>query len=454
MALRGPVSRFLQNNPVLTLFIGAGGIAIAGRVIHLGTIVILVSALGSQGYGAYALTLAWATMLMLLGSFGIPEFVTRELAIDRASGQIGISKKFLRYLYIMQSIPLLIVIGLLVVANSLNLADNISELDSTYLWWIVAFLPIHAVIGLNAAILRGANFIKTAVFSRDLIPSITLLSSLVLTSVTDPMSALWLYMLSQVIGMLVAFYSISRIPKIDTEPGEHWPTSTQSFLQMALPFMWLSSVYFINQRADIIMLGGLATLEEVGIYQLSAQFSVLLLFPLQLMNSLAGPQIAEAFKINDRLKIEKLSLTIASIAFFAAFLSSVAIVGFFILLGDEFLSPDFRNALPVFLILAVGGLCNVAIGPVGMFLSMARHEKVVVRAMFYSAGVNIILNFFLIRLMGLYGAAVATSLSMIVWNVNLSIQSRRLLELPVAHVLAIRRLSAMFKRGNGSDNQF
>lgn len=452
MELRGPVRRFFEKNPVVMLFLGAGGIAIAGRVINLGAIAILVSALGSEGYGAYALTLAWATMLMLLGSFGVPEFVTRELAIDRASGQIGISNRFLRYLYYMQGIPLLSVIALLVLANSISLGESISQLGPDYIWWIVAFLPIHAIIGLNAAILRGANLIKTAVLSRDLIPSAALLASLAVMPVSDPMSALWLYMLSQGVGMLVAFFSINRIPKIDTESGENWPAGTRQFLQMALPFLWLSSVYFINQRADIIMLGGLATLEEVGVYQLSVQFSVFLLFPLQLMNSLAAPRIAEAFKINDKKNIEKLSITIASIAFLAAFSGAALIVCVFIFFGRDLLSPEFGDALPVFLILAVGGLCNVAIGPVGMFLSMARHEQVVVRAMFYSATVNIVLNLFLIRLMGMYGAAIATSISMIVWNVILSTQSRDLLGLPVAHVLAIRRLSAMFKRGSASDN--
>lgn len=454
MELRRPITRLLRSDSLASIILGAGGLAIAGRVVHLGTIIVLTSALGSTGYGAYALTIAWATMLTLFGALGIPEFVTRELAIDRSTGQVGISKRLRRRLYVIQAIPLLFAMALVALANVTGLALYVNDLDADHLWWIVAFLPLYGAIGLTAAVLRGANLIKTAVVVRDFIPSVTYLASLAVVPVRDPETALLLFMASQGVGLLVAFYYLSRIPHSETPPGDHWPQGTLKFLRMTLPFMWLSSAYFINQRADIIMLGSLATLTDVGIYQLSAQFSVLVLFPLQLLNSLVGPQVAEAFKLEQRSKIENLFLVISAIAFTAGLVATIAIAVLFTIFGNELLSSEFHGALEVFGILAVGLLCNLAVGPVGMFLSMARHEKIVVNAMFYSAIANIIFNFIFIQMIGVYGAALATSISMVIWNIILVIECRKRIGIPFPHVLAIRKISALRNRGRADDNQY
>ena len=68
-------------------------------------------------------------------------------------------------------------------------------------------------------------------------------------------------------------------------------------------------------------------------------------------------------------------------------------------------------------------------GPVGVTLYMTGHESIANRIFTASAVLNVILNFALIPRFGIVGAAVATSISLIAWNLGLWVVVRRRLKL-------------------------
>ena len=79
----------------------------------------------------------------------------------------------------------------------------------------------------------------------------------------------------------------------------------------------------------------------------------------------------------------------------------------------------------VMMLLCIGQLVNALCGPVMYLLNMTGHEVIAQRTMLIAMLVNLMANIILIPLMGLMGAAIATSLSMVLWNVWALVAVRR-----------------------------
>ena len=77
------------------------------------------------------------------------------------------------------------------------------------------------------------------------------------------------------------------------------------------------------------------------------------------------------------------------------------------------------------LILAFGQLFNVALGSTGYILTMAKKESLVLLSIGVGVITNISLNYFLVPVMHIEGAAIATSASIIVWNIMMLIFVKR-----------------------------
>jgi O-antigen/teichoic acid export membrane protein len=95
---------------------------------------------------------------------------------------------------------------------------------------------------------------------------------------------------------------------------------------------------------------------------------------------------------------------------------------FLIFLGHYFLNifgQDFVDGKGALIILSVGRLLNVAFGSVGAIMIMTGHEREAAFGVGVSAVANVMLNATLIPKWGINGAALATTISLILWNVTL-----------------------------------
>lgn len=98
--------------------------------------------------------------------------------------------------------------------------------------------------------------------------------------------------------------------------------------------------------------------------------------------------------------------------------------------------PEFSASYLPMIILAVGQLLNVASGPVGTILSMSRQERFVGIGMSVSVICNILLNYLLIPRYGINGAAIATAVSVGIWNLLMVVFAKRILGVNAGAVLS------------------
>lgn len=185
---------------------------------------------------------------------------------------------------------------------------------------------------------------------------------------------------------------------------------------MGLVFFVLTAAVTINTRADILMLGLFDHTDKVGIYNISTKLAALIGLGLLLINKVLIPYISKHIhtdKIQLNLIIKKFMRII--------FVVGIAIAIVFYLLGYEILQvfgQDFTTGYWSLIILSAGQLANIFVGPVGNLLTMSNYEKISVNIMIISTLINIILNLSLIPLYGMEGAAIGTSICLLIWNIT------------------------------------
>lgn len=134
--------------------------------------------------------------------------------------------------------------------------------------------------------------------------------------------------------------------------------------------------------------------------------------------------ISEYWSAEDQDRLEQ---TVAFIIRWTFWSSLALVVVMFItgkfvlgLFGDEFVA-----AYWALMVVAAGQLVNACAGPVGYLMALTGHERVAARVYGITALINVPLNYLLIIETGLIGAAVATAVTMVIWNIWLGYEARK-----------------------------
>jgi O-antigen/teichoic acid export membrane protein len=191
------------------------------------------------------------------------------------------------------------------------------------------------------------------------------------------------------------------------------------WLQSVLPLAFIGGMYLINKNASIVILGFFVPAEQIGIYRVAVQVSMLASFGLQAMNMVVAPRFASLYARGEMGSLQHLvtSSARAILGFNLLVTAGSALLGGWFL--GLFFGPEFVAAYAPLMILLIGQFVNSASGSVGFLLNMTGHERETARGMAVSAVLNLLLNLLLAPSFGIAGAAVATTAALVTWNVLL-----------------------------------
>jgi O-antigen/teichoic acid export membrane protein len=181
---------------------------------------------------------------------------------------------------------------------------------------------------------------------------------------------------------------------------------------------------FVGMWIEQIMLGILATHEDVGIYNVCAKYAMLTSLSLRSVNTIAAPKFSEYFFQNDYKNLGKVVRKSTKITFWVAFpvacLYTIFPNFFLGIFGNSFTHGSLALSL-----LGIGALINVMTGSVGSLLQMTGHQKIIQRILWCSICLEVILNWTLIPLFGITGAAIASMLCSAVKNFSMVFYARK-----------------------------
>lgn len=408
--------------------VGSGGISIAKRLVLLATAVLLVRILGADGYGVYAYASSLVMILSVLAHFGLPNLIVREVAANLENREWGRIRGLLQRATQASLLFSTLVVAIGAVFGWL-LSERIEALEWRTFAWALALVPLGALAAVRSATLRGLHHVVKGQLPEGLIRPLALFflaaGAFFVFDSMEPHHAMILAVAAAGLGLFAGAGLLWRfLPALRSTTPQY---ETRKWLSSVWPFSLMAGIQVINSHSDVVMLGFFTTSGDVGIYQITSLGAALVALPLVTVNAVIAPKIAGLHLARDQFRLQRLMTASVRLMLLVA----LPIAGCFIFLGKPILVTVFDHpfgagAVPL-AILSLAQFINVGMGSVGLYLNMTGYEDQTATILGGAAIGNILLNLLLIPLLGMTGAALATGITLVFWNICLAmLVARRL----------------------------
>lgn len=167
---------------------------------------------------------------------------------------------------------------------------------------------------------------------------------------------------------------------------------------------------------DIIMLGALTNLNNAAIYFIAFSVGTIIEIPKRSIHKVSMPLVADYFKTNRLKDIENLYKRIS--------LNQI-VIGLLLLIGIWANLPNLFKILPknyysgslVIITIALAKLFDMATGINGGIIVTSKYYKFDLISNIFLIIISIITNYYLIPIYGIFGAALATAISLVLYNI-------------------------------------
>ena len=402
--------------------VGSIGVKATFALLSFAISVVLARNLGAEGFGIYAFVIATIMLAAIPAMVGVPDLIVRETAKYQAHGNWTYIAGLWRWgnkVVIIRSIAILLggsLIGFILIKSN-------DDLKSRAISIAILIVPMAALIGTKSACIRGLRHTVIGQLPESLIrPTISLIL-IILYPISiakySVIEAITLYVFSVFIAFLFCIGILAKIKPEEIARVSLPEYDSTRWRKAVLPLALISGMHVINGYVDIIILGLYREDNEVGIYRATVQLSLLVSFGLQAINQVLHPHFSRLYSLNEHIKLQKL-VRLSSRIIFSISLPPVILL---VLYGKDILRLVFGDPFYVggltLSILSIAQLINAAMGSVGALLNMTGHERYTLKGVVLAAIVNVILNFILIPIYGMLGAALASVASLALWNLLL-----------------------------------
>lgn len=292
-----------------------------------------------------------------------------------------------------------------------------------YILWTSLAIPFWSATLVCAGVLRARKQNKWFAFLNN--PARFAFATLALIVlwawVDSPINAIKAHFFGVATMALIAFITCIRGFKKFTL-NSNWNSWT--FIRESMPMMLSSTILVLLGWLDTFVLGIYETDANIGIYNVALKISLLTGFGLQAINSILAPKLAKSHAEGKLQLFNGLIRFSTRINFFSTLVIVVGILVFHRVLLSIF-GEEFISGAEVLIILCVGQLINAMSGSIGEIMLMTGRQIAYQNIMLAALVLNIILNFTLIPLYGILGAAIATALSIAIWNITGAIYLKR-----------------------------
>jgi len=407
---------------LIRALLGSAGLRMLSMVFSFFVGMILARKLGASGYGTYALVMSTIALLTVPTEFGLPSLVVREVAAAHAKKDWGRIKGVLQWSNLLVGVVSLSFLGT-TVAWLLYKENSGDELFLQTLFWGVLLIPLVALSNLRGATLRGLEYVVRGqlpeLMFRPGIFLILLISMVWLTNTPlDAHYAMALHVIATAIAFLIGAIMLFKAMPLQCSNVKPI-TEPKKWMASAFPMALNEGMRFLQGHVSILLLGWLAIQADVGLFRVAVQVGLLVGIPVSLINVVVAPYISRFYAEKDFSQLKKM-MTYSALGMF---LSVFLLLLFFVLFGRNFLAmffgAEFKEAYYTLVIICSGQLINAFFGLSVILLTMSHHERAVMRAFLVSLILSSFLAWGIIPLYGILGAAIASTVGIVIWNIML-----------------------------------
>ena len=410
--------------------VGAG--TVAGNFVKYGGTFLIQRGFGPGPYGLYSICLSIVTLVSSIFNLGMDDAMVRYIAIYRGKKQ----SHLLRGLTIFCS-ALAGGAGVLGAIVVLFLAPYIANMKHSpgampLLQMMVPFIPLTCMQVVWSAGLQGFKAFKWRVMTqRIIIPSVMfvlLAIELLFFRFLFLNGVVIVLLISATVGTVVSLYFfVKMLRRVETGDEERY--ELREWLGFATPNFLTSVVDTVLESTDTLLLAFFAISNvAIGLYAAAIRISIFIAVPLQSMNVMFTPTIAELYSKGDVEKLQamfkivtKWTITFSLPIFWIATLFSKSLL--------DLPSKGFGSGWPLLIAFSVGAVVNAGTGSVGYMLLMTGHQKLSFLNSLTAVIVNVVLGVILTPRYGAMGTAIATGLAIAVVNLMRLLQVRLFLKM-------------------------
>jgi len=420
-------------------------------VFALGLQVIIARFYGADVLGVTELINSFLMIVVIFALMGTQVSILRFIPeYTKKYSSFVAYKVYRKVLYFI--LLLSIFITVIIFLNSHFISVKIFKKPQYLTFFVLAsfFIPFRALYEYYMAVARGLKLIKGFAFLQ-LTPS---LSNLIILSILtiffyhkyNPVYSLLIaFTVTALAGLFISEFkfriqnSKSKInnPTLNTQNPKSKIQNPKFYnynkpdiklkylLTISFPMFLTTSMSYINNQAGVLLLGMFRSESEIGYYAIAVKLATLTSFVLTAINSMIAPKFSELYHSGEMDELFQVVRKSTKLIFWstAPILIGLVVFGKFILLN--FFGKEFINSYTPLLVLVVGQFVNAICGSVGYFLNMTGNERFVSIVIMMSCIINVALGYVLIPKYGINGAAIASGISMIFWNMAMVIFIKR-----------------------------
>ncbi|MDF0705582.1 lipopolysaccharide biosynthesis protein [Flagellimonas okinawensis] len=379
----------------------------------INTLFLYTKILPDEYYGLVTFILASGAILMPLMAFGVHNTLVKFYSTHKETEKDG-------FFTLMLLIPLLgilpvALIGLVWYDPIGDWVSKVNPMVKDYLWYVffvgLAMGYFEVFYSWTKVHLKSVfgNFMKE-VFARIGVSVLLILFYFDVISLDIFFKCLvGLYLLRTVVIKIYA-YTLRR-PKLDFR----FPPFTKEILSYSFLIILGGSAALILLEIDKVMLNQFISIENVAYYGVSVYIATVIIVPSRAMHQITYPLTAELLNTNNHSGLDKLYKK-SSLTLFIA--SGIIFVLIILNLNDLYLMlpENYRNGFTIVFLIGLAKVMDSLLGNINSILYNSQYYKTVLVFGVCLAALTILLNYILIPTMGLEGAALASFISIFIFN--------------------------------------
>ncbi|MBO0330025.1 lipopolysaccharide biosynthesis protein [[Muricauda] lutisoli] len=379
----------------------------------INTLFLYTKILPDEYYGLVTFILASGAILMPLMAFGVHNTMVKYYSNHQEVEKDG-------FFTLMLLIPLLgilpvALVGILWYDPIGDWVSQVNPMVKDYLWYVFFvglamgyFEVFYSWAKVHLKSVFG-NFMKE-VFARVGVSILLILFYFdVITLDIFFKCLVGLYLLRTVIIQIYAF--TLRKPKLDFK----FPPFTKEILSYSFLIILGGSAALILLEIDKVMLNQFISIENVAYYGVSVYIATVIIVPSRAMHQITYPLTAELLNTHNDKGLNQLYKKTSLTLFIASGILFVLII---LNLNDLYLMlpENYRNGFTIVFLIGLAKVMDSLLGNINSILYNSPYYKTVLVFGVCLAALTILLNYLLIPRFGLEGAAIASFISIFIFN--------------------------------------
>lgn len=398
--------------------IGYSG-ALVTMVLNYVLLIVITRFLTPHDYGIFVLAMSVCNIFLILALFGTPKALDRYIPFYNAVNEQG-KVKTLIYSILKITLALSVVTVLILFIAFRLFSDRLFDNSDLglILRAMILTIPLLVFIQLICSIFIGLKEIRYQVYLQQLFfPLFRIILAVIILSLGFGLWGwVWVHILSVAATSILALWLLRKYVLSTLANVQKAPVDFREIASYSWPLCVTANIMMILGQIDFLFLGYFRPSEEVAIYKVYLHLLIVMMLVLTSFMQIYKPVISGLISENRLIELKNVYKQISKWFFMINSFGFLCMI----LFGMDIISILFPKAYSVapaaFFILATGHFINSITGPDGTTLEAFGATKLMMINSLVMLAVNVLLDYLLIPIYGLTGAAIATASAVTSWH--------------------------------------